>query len=88
MNFNEMEKILDEMNKLLRRKNEMYGDGNIDKMGKQGVLIRLEEKIERLKHLLKEGKNPEEETVEDTWKDITGFGIIGLMLERGKWKDG
>ena len=86
MNFDEMEKILKEMGKLLRKKNEMYGDGNVDKMGKDGVLMRIIEKTERLKHLFKTQNNPNEEPIEDTWKDIAGFGIIGLMLERGKWK--
>ena len=86
MNTEEMEKICKEIEELLKRKNEMYGDGNIDKMGKPGVIMRITEKIERLKHLLKNNLNPEEETLEDTWKDIAGFGIIGLMLQRGRWK--
>ena len=86
MNFEEMEKILEEMNALLRRKNEMYGDGNIDVVGQEGIIIRLKEKIERLKHLLEKKSNPEEEPVEDTWKDVIGYGIIGLMVNRKKWK--
>ena len=81
-----MEKILDEMNILIRKKNEMYGDGNIDAIGQEGIMIRLKEKIERLKHLLEKNLNPEEEPVEDTWKDIIGYGIIGLMVNRKKWK--
>ncbi len=86
MNFEEMEKILDEMNTLIRRKNEMYGDGNIDVIGQEGIIIRLKEKIERLKHLLEKKSNPREEPMEDTWKDIIGYGIIGLMVNRKKWK--
>ena len=86
MNFEEMEKITSELESLLREKNKMYGDENVVKMGKEGVLFRIEEKIERLKHLMKTNQNPEKETLEDTWKDIANFGIIGLMLERGKWK--
>ena len=81
-----MEKILKELGILLRRKNEMYGDGNIDMIGKDGVILRVQEKIERIKHLLAKKENPEEEPIEDSWKDIAGFGIIGLMLSRKKWK--
>ena len=86
MNFEEMEKIMKEMDVLIRRKNEMYGDGNIDTIGQNGIIIRIQEKIERLKHLLENKNNPVEEPLEDTWKDIIGYGIIGLMVNREKWK--
>tara|TARA_Y100000034_G_scaffold45400_1_gene55822 strand:+ start:4773 stop:5033 length:261 start_codon:yes stop_codon:yes gene_type:complete len=86
MNFKELKKILEETEVLLKRKNQMYGDGNIDSMGIEGVIFRITEKIERIKHLIKTDQNPEEEPLEDSWKDIIGFGIIGLMLKRNKWK--
>ena len=80
-----MENICDEIKELLKKKNKTYGDNNVVKMGKLGVLTRVEEKIERLRNMIK--KNIEsKESKEDTWKDIAGFGIIGIMLERGKWK--
>ena len=86
MNIKELKKILEEMEKLLLHKNKMYGNRNIEKIGAEGIIVRLEEKIERLKHLLSSGKNPPEETIEDTWKDIVGYGVIGLILRRKKWK--
>ncbi len=86
MNFKEMQKILDEIGILLKKKNEMYGDGNIEKIGEEGVITRLIEKLERLKHLTSINKNPSEETIEDTWKDVIGYGVIGLMVRRKKWK--
>lgn len=58
MNIKELKKILNEIEILLKRKNEMYGDENIIKIGEEGILIRLEEKVERLKHLISSGKNP------------------------------
>ncbi len=87
MNHKELKKIIDEHEALIKRKNEMYGDGNIDKIGAPGILTRIEEKTERLKHLIENNINPEEEPIEDTWKDIAGYAIIGLMVQRGKWKD-
>ena len=86
MNQKEMEKICEELKLLLKRKNEMYGDGNVIKIGEQGVVVRLEEKLERLKNLITIKKDPPEETIEDTWKDIVGYGVIGIMLRRGKWQ--
>jgi len=87
MNLKELQHILQEMEELLKKKNQMYGDENITKIGEQGITVRLEEKLERLKHLLKIQENPPEETTEDTWKDIVGYGLIGIMLRRGKWKE-
>ena len=37
--------------------------------------------------LIKNNIKPEDETLEDSWLDIANFGLIGLMLERGKWKE-
>ncbi len=85
MNEEEMKKIADEMKEILIQKNKMYGDKNVDKMGKLGVLTRIEEKIERLRNMIEKDIN-DRESREDSWKDIAGFGIIGTMLERGRWK--
>ena len=84
MNEQEMEKICREIEELLKKKNRTYGDQNVIKMGKLGVLTRIEEKIERLKHMINNNIE-DKESREDTWKDVAGFGIIGVMLERGKW---
>jgi len=86
MNKEELRKILEEMDALIKRKNEMYGEENIDSIGEEGIVVRLTEKLERLKHLLKNKEDPAEEPIEDTWKDIVGYGIIGLMVRRKKWK--
>lgn len=85
MNEKEMENIADEIKELLKEKNRNYGDNNVTKMGKLGILARIEEKIERLKNMI-ENKIEDKESKEDSWKDIAGFGIIGVMLERSKWK--
>lgn len=84
MDEKEMEKIADELKLLLKKKNQMYGDMNVIKMGKLGVLTRIEEKIERLRNMIEKNID-DSESKEDSWKDITGFGIIGTMLERNKW---
>lgn len=86
MNNEEIKKILKETEALLKRKNEMYGDENIKEFGEEGVMVRLSDKIQRLRNLTKKGANPPEETIEDTWEDIIGYGVIGLMLRRGKWE--
>lgn len=84
MNEEELKKVLEEIEELLKMKNRNYGDKNIEKIGKSGILIRLEEKLERLKYMI-QNNIEDKETVEDTWKDIIGYAVIGIMLERGRW---
>ena len=75
-----------------------YGLGNIALGGNlnspddknyalQGIQIRLNDKVNRLKNLFKNGKNfVKDESVEDTFMDIANYGIIGLLLLKDKWK--
>ncbi len=84
MDEKEMEKIIDEIRETLRKKNKIYGDNNIIKIGKRGILIRIEEKIERLRNMI-ENNIEDKESRDDSWKDIAGYSIIGAMLERDKW---
>jgi len=85
MDEKEMEMIANEIKALLIEKNKTYGDKNVLKMGKLGVLMRIEEKIERIRNMVEKGID-DKESKEDSWKDIAGFGIIGAMLEREKWQ--
>lgn len=71
---------------LLDKKNRDYGPGNISAFGEQGVIVRLNDKVERLKTLVWGGKNPEHEKVSDTWLDVANYGVIGLLCHRGDWK--
>lgn len=85
MNEKEMEEITEEIKNLLKEKNRTYGDKNIEKIGELGIIIRIEEKLERLKNMI-EKNIKDKESIEDSWKDIVGYGIIGTMVNRGKWK--
>jgi hypothetical protein len=71
---------------LLDQKNRDYGTGNISSFGEKGVLVRSNDKIERLKTLLWGDKHPVHEKVEDSWMDLCNYGCIGLMCHRGDWK--
>lgn len=71
---------------LLDTKNRDYGPGNISAFGERGVIVRLNDKVERLKTLVWNAKSPEHEKVEDTWMDIANYGVIGMMCHSGDWK--
>ena len=64
-----------------------YGSSNIAKFGEAGVVIRSNDKLERLNNLVVRGKeNPlADESIEDTWMDWADYGIIGLLCHRKEW---
>lgn len=71
--------------KLFKAKQYDYGPGNISNFGDIGVLVRLNDKIERLKNLMFSGNAVLNESIEDTWIDIGNYGLIGLMCRRDLW---
>lgn len=72
---------------LFAQKQESYGIGNIDEFGELGVLIRSNDKIRRLRQLIYEKRTNDLESVEDTWKDLMGYGLIGWMVHKGVWRE-
>lgn len=84
----------DENAELFAHKHSIYGPGNINRRGKLGVIERMEDNLERLKNILapNNGKVYDAELIgelaaheEDAWRDLSVFGIIGLMLFKGEW---
>ena len=95
----EFKNIQEEMYQLFASKHMDYGLNNIalggdilnnnedKKFSLTGLVIRLTDKISRLKNLLINGKNfIKGEGMEDTFIDIANYGIIGLLVGRNKWK--
>lgn len=72
---------------LLDRKQQDYGPNNIAAFGELGVLVRANDKIERLKNLHKTGRlnDPQNESVDDSWMDLSNYGIIAILIRRGLW---
>ena len=95
----EFKEIQDEQYKLFASKMLDYGLSNIslgsdlnskdDKnLSLTGIWLRCNDKINRLKNLLKrDGKNyVEGEKSIDSWVDISTYGIIAMLVTRNKWK--
>jgi hypothetical protein len=94
----EFKKIQNEQYDLFAKKMMDYGLGNIalgslledeedKKLSLTGVWLRCNDKINRLKNLLKTGKNyVEGEGIIDSFIDIANYGIIALLVIRNKWK--
>lgn len=82
-------KFMEEMlvnTELFDRKHQDYGPGNINKLGFDGVLARIDEKLERIKHLSKKGGTAATgEPMEDSLRDISNLATIALMFKQGNW---
>jgi len=77
-------RIAGELTAMVISKQHDYGHENILAFGELGVLVRVNDKIARLKNLLSPfGKKlPKNESYEDSWRDLAGYAIIALMLDR------
>lgn len=67
----------------LVKKQRDYGHNNISKYGRQGLIIRVHDKIARLENLSSKQTTAENEPIEDTLLDIAGYSAIGMMWEAG-----
>jgi len=76
----------DVMHRLLVGKQRDYGHENILLFGLTGVAVRVCDKVARLKTLTLEGYEPTNESLLDTWRDLVGYSVIGLMLWNGTFK--
>jgi len=84
--------VMDEIGNLLITKQLDYGPGNINNAHGgpiNGLLVRIGDKFERLKNLVKKQQiKPQHEPIEDSFKDLANYGVIGLMIQRGLWSKG
>jgi hypothetical protein len=72
-----------ELTELFIKKHHDYGKDNILDIEELGIAFRTSEKIARVRNLLKDNKSPENEPIEETWKDIAVYAIIALLYKRG-----
>jgi len=96
---NEFKNIQQEMYEMFAAKMLDYGLGNISlgsaleeeedkQLSLTGIWLRCNDKINRLKNLLKrDGKNyVESEPMIDSFIDISNYGIIAQLVMRDKWR--
>jgi len=78
-------KIEEELFTMFLRKHKDYGKGNILANKELGIAMRVNEKIERIKHLLAQNNTPANETLDETWTDIAVYAIIAKLLRNGSF---
>ena len=93
----EFKKILNEQYSLFCRKQLNYGPSNISggtllqtdedvRFSLTGLFFRMNDKVQRLKQLVVLGKEDTVgESVDDTFQDLSVYGIIAQIVKRDKW---
>lgn len=72
--------------KLLDNKQLDYGSRNISSYGLLGVVVRMNDKFERIKHMTaNRRKKAVNESIRDSFRDIGNYAIIALLIDLGKW---
>lgn len=79
--------ILFELQELMHERGQKYGPTNIAEWGDLGVVVRLSDKMARLRTLYQTGAGAEalDESIEDTLMDLANYAIIALAWRRGLW---
>lgn len=72
--------------KLMDNKQLDYGPKNISGFGSFGVVVRLNDKFERVKNLYNSRRRRAvNESLLDSFRDISNYAIIALMVETKVW---
>jgi len=71
-----------------KKKQADYGSRNISVFGEPGVVVRANDKMQRIIQLAwhSHSQNVSDEKVEDTWLDLAVYALIALMLRQGQWE--
>jgi hypothetical protein len=93
----EFRAIQDEQYKLFCIKQNDYGTGNIAmgtmldspdniRLSLTGLIVRMNDKINRLLNLVvKNGEMPQNEPISDSFMDLSVYGIMSQIVDKGKW---
>ena len=86
---NKIDEACNELARVLKEKNKKYGDSfskTADEYGNAVLLLRIQDKLNRLKKLLilKENFSGLEESVEDTFLDLAGYAVLSSIYIKNK----
>jgi hypothetical protein len=84
-----VEETFSELKILLLQKHFDYGPKNISESPGgpvNGLRVRMWDKLARINNLVDKGiYNPQYESLEDSFKDLANYAIIGLLVLRQQW---
>jgi hypothetical protein len=80
-----LDDVLKHIRTMLISKRHDYGENNLKKHGLYGILVRLDDKTARINNLLnKECIMVNDESIVNTFADIAGYAIQGILLEQNR----
>lgn len=96
--YNGYQSIIDEQFELFAKKHLDYGMQNVSagtnldtldetEFAMTGLWYRISDKVNRWKNMIISGRKAQNETIIDTFQDITNYGIISQLVQRGMWKN-
>ena len=83
----ELADVMVERFQLWKERQRKYGSTNIAMFGAKGCVVRLADKLARLREALfhDKGTDVDDESVEDSFMDAGNYADMGLLCLRGKW---
>jgi len=92
------QQIVEEQFELFAKKHLDYGMHNVSagtnletddevEFAMTGLWYRLSDKINRWKNMIISGRKAQNETLIDTFQDVTNYGIIAQLVSRGMWRN-
>ena len=92
----EFKRLQREQYELFCRKQHDYGPSNISvgtnlqttdeiKLSLTGLWFRMNDKIQRIKNLLMNNQKINNEPLEDSFLDVSNYGIMATIVRNGKW---
>ena len=92
----EFKRLQKEQYKLFCQKQMDYGPSNISvgtdlateadvKLSLTGLWFRMNDKIQRIKNLLMNNQKVNNEPIEDSFLDVSNYGIMATIVKNGKW---
>lgn len=96
--YNAYQEIVEEQFELFAKKHLDYGMHNVSagtnlensdevEFAMTGLWYRLSDKINRWKNMIISGRKAQNESLIDTFQDVTNYGIIAQLVKRGLWKN-
>lgn len=90
-------KLQQEQYQLFAAKMNDYGIGNIAQgtnletkeeknFSLQAIFIRMNDKMNRWKNIMLKGGEAQNESLLDTYKDLSNYGLISQLVEKDQWK--
>ena len=92
----EFKRLQKEQYELFCKKQMDYGPSNISvgtnlsteadvKLSLTGLWFRMNDKIQRIKNLLMNNQKVNNEPLEDSFLDVSNYGIMATIVKNGKW---